>query len=85
MLLSFIQEALGDQSRDILAVAADEVLVTLKNDKLSSREKKKDTEGFLGSLAEERFALLVNFLGHYVETNATRSGPWTQVWSHSNI
>ena len=60
VLLSFIQEALGDQPRDILAGAADEVLVTLKNDKISSREKKKETEAFLGSLAEERFALLVN-------------------------
>jgi len=60
VLLSFIQEALGDQPRDILAGAADEVLVTLKNDKMSSREKKKETEGFLGALAEERFALLVN-------------------------
>ena len=60
VLLSFIQEAIGDQPRDILAGAADEVLVTLKNDKISSREKKKETEAFLGSLAEERFALLVN-------------------------
>jgi pre-mRNA-splicing helicase BRR2 len=60
VLLSFIQEALGDQPRDILAGPADEVLVALKNDKMSSREKKKETEGFLGALAEERFALLVN-------------------------
>ena len=37
VLLSFIQEALGDQPRDILAGAADEVLVTLKNDKMSTR------------------------------------------------
>jgi hypothetical protein len=46
--------------RDILAGAADEVLATLKNEKLSSKEKKKETEAFLGPLAEERFALLVN-------------------------
>ena len=37
VLLSFIQEALGDQPRDILAGAADEVLVTLKNDKMTTR------------------------------------------------
>ena len=60
VLLSFIQEALGDQPRDILGGAADEILVILKNDKMSSREKKKDTEEFLGKLADERFALLVN-------------------------
>ena len=34
--------------------------MTLKNDKINSKEKKKETEGFLGPLAEERFALLVN-------------------------
>ena len=37
VLLSFIQEALGDQPRDILAGAADKVLVTLKNDKMAER------------------------------------------------
>jgi hypothetical protein len=36
------------------------VLASLKNEKLSSKEKKKETEAFLGPLAEERFALLVN-------------------------
>ncbi|XP_058793100.1 U5 small nuclear ribonucleoprotein 200 kDa helicase [Phymastichus coffea] len=60
VLLSFIQEAIGDQPRDILCGAADEVLAVLKNDKLKEKEKKKETEQLLGSLAEERFALLVN-------------------------
>lgn len=60
VLLSFLQEALGDQPRDILCGAADEVLSVLKNDKLKEKEKKKETEMLLGSIAEERFALLVN-------------------------
>lgn len=60
VLLSFIQEALGDQPRDILCGAADEVLSVLKNDRLKEREKKKETESLLGGLADERFALLVN-------------------------
>ncbi|KAI5746607.1 hypothetical protein M8J77_005420 [Diaphorina citri] len=60
VLLSFIQEALGDQPRDILCGAADEVLTVLKNDRMKEKEKKKETENLLGSLAEERFALLVN-------------------------
>lgn len=60
VLLSFIQEALGDQPRDILCGAADEVLAVLKNDKLKDREKKRETDGLLGSVADERFALLVN-------------------------
>ncbi|XP_014233112.1 putative U5 small nuclear ribonucleoprotein 200 kDa helicase [Trichogramma pretiosum] len=60
VLLSFIQEALGDQPHDILCGAADEVLSVLKNDRLKEKEKKKETEQLLGNLAEERFALLVN-------------------------
>ena len=60
VLLSFIQEALSDQPRDVLCGAADEVLTVLKNDKLKDKEKKKETEAMLGSLPEERFALLVN-------------------------
>ncbi|XP_076060028.1 U5 small nuclear ribonucleoprotein l(3)72Ab [Oratosquilla oratoria] len=60
VILSFIQEALGDQPRDVLCGAADEVLTVLKNDKLKDKERKKETEELLGGLAEERFALLVN-------------------------
>ncbi|XP_065353810.1 U5 small nuclear ribonucleoprotein 200 kDa helicase [Cloeon dipterum] len=60
VLLSFIQEALGDQPRDILCGAADEVLVVLKNDKYKDKEKKRETEALLGPIAEERFALLTN-------------------------
>ncbi|XP_043468910.1 putative U5 small nuclear ribonucleoprotein 200 kDa helicase [Leptopilina heterotoma] len=60
VLLSFIQEAIGDQPRDILCGAADEVLAVLKNDRLKEKEKKRETESYLGNLAEERFALLVN-------------------------
>ncbi|KAJ8939591.1 hypothetical protein NQ318_010598, partial [Aromia moschata] len=60
VLLSFLQEALGDQPRDILCGAADEVLQVLKNERLKEREKKKETETLLGPIADERFALLVN-------------------------
>lgn len=60
VLLSFIQEALGDQPRDILCGAADEILAVLKNDKLKDRERKRDIDSLLGSVADERFALLVN-------------------------
>lgn len=60
VLLSFIQEALGDQPRDILCGAADEILTVLKNDKLKDRERKREIDSLLGSVADERFALLVN-------------------------
>ncbi|KAF2353766.1 DEAD/DEAH box helicase domain [Trinorchestia longiramus] len=60
VVLSFLQEALGDQPRDVLCGAADEVLSVLKNERLKDRERKKDTEELLGSLTDERFAVLVN-------------------------
>lgn len=51
VLLSFLQEALGDQPRDILCGAADEVLAVLKNDRLKEKEKKKETEALLGRIS----------------------------------
>lgn len=60
VLLSFIQEALGDQPRDILCGAADEILAVLKNDKMKDRDRKREIDSLLGSVADERFALLVN-------------------------
>eukprot|EP00118_Oscarella_pearsei_P003355 m.13994 g.13994 ORF g.13994 m.13994 type:complete len:2136 (+) comp25397_c0_seq1:78-6485(+) len=60
ILLSFIQTSIGDQPRDILCGAADEVLATLKTDRLREKEKKKEVESLLGSMTDERFALLFN-------------------------
>lgn len=73
VLLSFIQEALGDQPRDILCGAADEILAVLKNDKLKDRDRKREIDGLLGSVAEERFALLVN-LGKKITDFGSESG-----------
>ena len=36
------------------------MLAVLKNDRMREKEKKKEVESLLGTLAEERFALLVN-------------------------
>lgn len=55
VLLSFLQEALGDQPRDILCGAADEILSVLKNDRLKDKEKKKETEALLGLLYYKKF------------------------------
>lgn len=60
LLLSFMQGSLGDQPRDILCGACDEVLVVLKNDRLKDPEKKKEIELLLGPIPDDRFALLVN-------------------------
>ena len=44
----------------MLCGAADEVLATLKNDRMRDKERRKDCEAMLGSLADERYALVVN-------------------------
>ncbi len=60
IVLSFIQDCIGDQPRDILCGAADEVLIILKNDRLRDKERKREVEALLGGLNDERFAQLVN-------------------------
>ncbi|CAD6191493.1 unnamed protein product [Caenorhabditis auriculariae] len=60
VILAFIQEAIGDQPRDIMCGAADEVLITLKSDKIREKEKKKEVEQLLGPLTDERTAVLIN-------------------------
>jgi pre-mRNA-splicing helicase BRR2 len=58
ILLSFIQKMIGDQPRDVLCGAADEVLATLKADHLKEKEKKKEISSLLGPLEEDQFAML---------------------------
>ena len=62
VLLSFIQEALSDQPRDVLCGAADEVLTVLKNDKLKDKEKKKETESLLGNYYSFNLFCVVMFI-----------------------
>ncbi|CAI9566255.1 unnamed protein product [Staurois parvus] len=60
VLLSFIQAALGDQPRDILCGAADEVLAVLKNDKLRDKDRRREIEQLLGQTDDTRYHVLVN-------------------------
>lgn len=60
VILAFIQDAVGDQPRDVLCGAADEVLSVLKSDKVREREKKREVETLLGNLTDERTAVLIN-------------------------
>ncbi|RXM31381.1 U5 small nuclear ribonucleoprotein 200 kDa helicase [Acipenser ruthenus] len=60
VLLSFIQAALGDQPRDILCGAADEVLAVLKNEKMRDKERRKEVEQLLGPTDDTRYHVLVN-------------------------
>uniref|UniRef100_A0A8C6UZC2 Small nuclear ribonucleoprotein 200 (U5) n=1 Tax=Neogobius melanostomus TaxID=47308 RepID=A0A8C6UZC2_9GOBI len=60
VLLSFIHAALGDQPRDILCGAADEVLAVLKNDKMRDKERRREVEQLLGPADDTRYHVLVN-------------------------
>jgi len=59
-LLSLIQQQLGGQPLDVLAGAADEVLATLKNDKVKNPDKKKDIEQLLNPISSQLFDQLVS-------------------------
>lgn len=59
-ILHCIQEALGDQAREILCGAADEVLAALKNTRLRDKERRKEVESLMGSLADERYNIIVS-------------------------
>jgi len=60
IILSFIQAALGDQPRDILCGAADEVIAVLKNEKSRDKERRKEIQSLLGPLEDTRYHVLVN-------------------------
>ncbi|KAE8618810.1 hypothetical protein XENTR_v10009514 [Xenopus tropicalis] len=60
VLLSFIQAALGDQPRDILCGAADEVLAVLKNDRLRDKDRRREVDQLLGQTDDTRYHVLVN-------------------------
>ena len=59
-LLSVIQQQLGGQPLDVLAGAADEVLTTLKNDKIKNPDKKKGIEQLLNPISNQLFDQLVS-------------------------
>lgn len=75
VVLSFVQEALGDQAsltfdfidpyslfqaRDILIGSAEEVLKVLKSEKTRETDKRRDVEALLDPMRDERFAFLCN-------------------------
>ncbi|GMT33326.1 hypothetical protein PFISCL1PPCAC_24623 [Pristionchus fissidentatus] len=60
VLLALIQESIGDQPRDILCGAADEVLIVLKSDEIRETDRKKAVEEFLGALSDQRAHALIN-------------------------
>ncbi|EGG19291.1 DEAD/DEAH box helicase [Cavenderia fasciculata] len=61
-LVSFIQTYIGDQPSEIINGAADEIIATLKNDRLKAPEKKKDLDILLRGLTEDKFAELTRII-----------------------
>jgi len=59
-LLTAIQNQLGDQPRDVLIGATDEVLMELKNEKTKDREKRSEIEAMLGKLQDTHYHFLCN-------------------------
>ena len=61
LVLSFIQQHIGDQPQEVLRGAADEVIVLLKDDHLKDVDKKKEIDKLLDAqIPSDRFAQLVN-------------------------
>lgn len=58
-LLAVIRSQFGDQPQDILRGAADEVLATLKNEKLRDPDRQKEISELVGEMPNESFARVV--------------------------
>lgn len=58
-LLSVIRAQFGDAPHDVLCGAAEEVLSSLKNERLKDPERHKEVDSMLGSVSDEKFAQLV--------------------------
>ena len=54
VVLSFIQSYIGEQPRDILLGAADEVLISMKQANASKAEKLDEIKELLGDVTEDR-------------------------------
>ena len=57
-LLVVLQQQLGDQPDEVLRGAADEVLQVLKEDGVREGERKRNIEGVLGPITQDRFTKL---------------------------
>ena len=58
-LLGMIQQQFGDQPRDVLRGAAEEVLEVLKDDASNDPKRKSDGEKLMGPTSDESFARMV--------------------------
>ncbi|KAL7671632.1 hypothetical protein ACOME3_006523 [Neoechinorhynchus agilis] len=72
-LLTYIHSWLGDQPRDVLCGAAEEVLLVLRNDRLRDREKRAQVESLMGlrNLPDDRLAVLIGLSKKLVDWTGT--------------
>ncbi|XP_065882563.1 U5 small nuclear ribonucleoprotein 200 kDa helicase-like [Dysidea avara] len=60
VLLTFILNCIGDQPREILCGAADEVLATLEDTQMKEKEKRREITALIGKMSDECFHVLVS-------------------------
>jgi len=78
-ILSFVQFALGDQPRDILHGAADEVLSTLKDEGLRDPQREKLISSIFGAaISSDKFSKLVS-LGKQITDFGTGEAPDAEI------
>jgi len=75
VILTIIQEALGDQPRDVLCGAADEVLGSLKNQKTREKERRREVESLVGKMPDDKYSVLVNLTKKITDFAADDSKP----------
>ncbi|EUD65104.1 adenosinetriphosphatase [Plasmodium inui San Antonio 1] len=70
-VMGAVRTIIGDQTGDIINSACNEILLILKNEKLSNEEKKKQVEGALEvtSMSDEQFLQLDNFAREIYDFN----------------
>ena len=72
LLLSLLQQALGDVERKVLGGAADEVLLVMKDDRIREKERRRTTDELLGRVSEETYTTLVNLCKKITDFGSTQ-------------
>src|SRR5690606_5343533 len=72
-MLHFIQPFIGDYPQDVIRNAADEVLATLKDEKMTDPERYKSIQIVLPNITQEDFAKLVD-IGKQITDYTTGEG-----------
>lgn len=77
-MLVIIQKCLGDYPPDVLRGAADEILITLKDNKKREKERRKEVYDLLGNLDDDTFQTLVNISKKITDFDANASKKYVE-------